>query len=99
MVFAIKMLLDNAYKLLNLLEFLKNEIIFKSLSVKQNLNLNIQILAGNLVNFWFSAAAACWFLNKLVFSTPPFFDKKKMDQTWRNHFDENFCEIDFTKII
>ena len=43
MVFAIKMLLNNAYGLLNRLEFICNHF-------QQNLNLKIQILAGNPVN-------------------------------------------------
>ena len=45
MVFAIKMLLDNIYGLPNHFEFKSNH--FNSLSFKQNINLKIQILAGN----------------------------------------------------
>ena len=44
MVFAIKMLLDNAYGLPNLFEFKR---IISIVSFKQNMNLKIQILAGN----------------------------------------------------
>ena len=56
MVFAIKILLDNAYGLLNLFEFKCNHFR-KSLSSRMNLNLKIQNLAGNPVNSWFSAGS------------------------------------------
>ena len=55
MVFAIKMLLNNIYGLLR--TSLNSYVIILIVSFKQNLNLEIQILAGNPVNSWFSAGS------------------------------------------
>ena len=55
MVFAIKMLLDNTYG--GYQTSLNLKVIISIVSFKQNMNLKIQILAGNPVNSWFSASS------------------------------------------